>query len=284
MFSRRWIINYVLVVLIVIFTYVGNRFGVETGYQPQQSITGLKPENIESVQIQTADATLTLKRDSSGWMLESPIRWPANSANVERLFGIASTETDSRLAADEIDLATLGLQFPKATLRLNDTQVLFGATNNIGARRYTMIGSTVFLLPDVHLPFISQGLPGLVDRRLLPLRFRLSVLRLPEFELSRNEKNAWRLMDIDGIGQTQISELVENWQGLEASRVKLFNATTIPRHKIEVQLEDGQSHEFFVMSIEPEIVIANPQIGLQYHFRADLYYQLISLRADEISG
>ncbi len=284
MFSRRWIINYVLVVLIVIFTYVGNRFGVETGYQPQQSITGLEPEIIESVQIQIADATLAFKRDSIGWMLESPIRWPANSVNIERLLGIAFTETDSRLAADEIDLATLGLQFPKAVLRLNETQVLFGTTNIIGARRYTMVGSTVFLLPDVHMPFISQGLPGLVDQRLLPRRFKLSVLRLPDFELSRDEKNAWRLTDTDDFGQAQISGLVENWQGLEASLVKPFNATAIPRHKIEAQLEDGQSYEFFVVSIEPEIIIANPQIGLQYHFRADLYYQLISLRADEISG
>jgi len=38
------------------------------------------------------------------------------------------------------------------------------------------------------------------------------------------------------------------------------------------------------MSIAPEIVIAHPQIGLQYHFPADLYYQLISLRIDETPG
>jgi hypothetical protein len=38
------------------------------------------------------------------------------------------------------------------------------------------------------------------------------------------------------------------------------------------------------MSIDPEIVIAHPQIGLQYHFRADLYYQLIALRPHETPG
>ena len=35
------------------------------------------------------------------------------------------------------------------------------------------------------------------------------------------------------------------------------------------------------MSIDPEIVIANPAIGLQYRFRADYYYQLIALRRNE---
>ena len=284
MFSRRWIINYVLVVLIVIFTYVGNRFDVQTGFQPQQHITGIKPENIESVEIQTADTALALKRDNGGWMLESPIRWPANDVNVERLLTIASVETDSRLAANEIDLATLGLKFPKAILRLNDTEVLFGATNNIGARRYTMVGSTVFLLPDQHLPFITQGLTAMVDRRLLPRTDELTVFKLPGFEISRDDNNTWQLIDGVGFEQGQIATLVENWQNLEASRVKLFAANKVPQQKIRVQFADGQNQEFFVMSIDPQIIIANPQIGLQYHFPAELYYQLISLRADEISS
>jgi hypothetical protein len=37
------------------------------------------------------------------------------------------------------------------------------------------------------------------------------------------------------------------------------------------------------MAIEPEIAIAHPQSGLQYHFRTGFYDQLISLSANEIS-
>ena len=284
MFSRRWIINYILIFLIVLFTYIGNRFDVETGYQPQQSVTALKPENIETMEIQTADAELMLRREGDGWMLESPIRWPANDADVERLLSITSVKTDSRLAADEIDLATLGLQFPKASLRLNDTLVLFGGTNNIGARRYTMVGSTVYLLPDMLLPFMSQGLTGIVDQSLLPRRFELGALKLPGYEINRDANNAWRLVDANGIGQQQIEKLIDNWQNLQALRVKPFSAEKIPQQKITVQFDNDRNQDFFVMSIDPEIVIANPQIGLQYHFPADLYYQLISLRADEASG
>lgn len=284
MFSRRWIINYILIFLIVLFTYIGNRFDVETGYQPQQKVTSLKPEDIETMEIQTAEAELMLRREDGGWMLESPIRWPANDGDVDRLLGITSVKTDSRLAADEIDLATLGLQFPKASLRLNDTLVLFGGTNNIGARRYTMIGSTVYLLPDMLLPFMSQGLTGIVEQSLLPRRFELSALKLPNQEINRDADNTWRLIDADDIGKQQIAKLVDNWQNLKALRVKPFSAEKMPQQKITAQLADGRNQDFFVMSIDPEIIIANPQIGLQYHFPADLYYQLISLRADEASG
>lgn len=282
MFSRRWIINYVLVVLIVIFTYVGNRFAVTTGYQPQQRISGLNPADIDTLEIQTADVLLTLQRDAGGWMLESPIRWPANNINIERLLSIVNSDADSRLPADEINLATLGLQFPKAMLRFNDTQLLFGATNNIGERRYIMIDSTVFLLPDVHLPFFSQGLASIVDRRLLPPVFNLSRLKLPGLEISRNSNDNWQVANADGsFEQDQITRLVANWQDLEAARIKLFDTGATPRQKLEVVLQDDSRFEFFVMSIDPEIVIAHPQIGLQYHFRADLYYQLIALRPHE---
>jgi hypothetical protein len=284
MFSRRWIINYVLVVLIVILTYVGNRFGVTTGYQPQQRISSLKPADIETVAIQTADVSLNLRRDAQGWLIEAPIRWPANNINIERLLSIVNSETDSRLPADEINLAALGLQFPEAALTLNDTQLLFGATNNIGKRRYIMVGSTVYLLPDIHLLYFSQGLTGIIDRRLLPRRYRLESLKLSEFDISRDTNDSWQVIGMDGFEPDQIINLLSNWQELEATKIKPFNTGAIPRQKLVANLADGSSHEYFVMSIDPEIVIAHPQIGLQYHFPADLYYQLISLRPDETSS
>jgi hypothetical protein len=200
MFSRRWIINYVLVVLIVIFTFIGNRFGTTTGYQSQQRIINLKPADIQNVGIQTADVSLSLQRDTHGWLLDVPIQWPANSINMERLLSIVNSETDSRLPADEINLEKLGLQFPEAVLGLNDIQLLFGATNNIGERRYIMIGSTVYLLPDIHLQFFAQGLTAIVDRRLLPRRYSLTAAtpvtdgrRTMQTASSKIKSPAWRI-------------------------------------------------------------------------------------------
>jgi hypothetical protein len=284
MFSRRWIINYVLIALIVILTYVGNRFDVTTGYKPEQRISTLRPADIQTIGIQTADASLGLRRDAQGWLIETPIRWPANSINIERLLSIVNSETDSRLPADEINLAKLGLQFPEAVLTLNDTQLLFGATNNIGERRYLMTGSTVFLLPDIHLLLFSQGLAGIVDRRLLPPRYRLNKLKLAEFDISRNADDSWQVIGEEGFESDQIISLLNNWQQLDASKIKPFDTGEMPRQKLVASLADGSSYEFFVMSIDPGIVIANPQTGLQYHFPASLYYQLISLRRNETPG
>ncbi|MCP4387296.1 MAG: DUF4340 domain-containing protein [Gammaproteobacteria bacterium] len=281
MLSRRMIINFVLVFLIILLTWVGNRFNVQPGFQPELAITEIEATDIASMEIKTADASLTLGREGDGWVIETPIRWPANNVNIERMIDIVNSQTESRLDAAEIDLATLGLDFPKAMIRLNDTRVLFGATNNIGERRYTMIDSTVYLLPDIHLPFVSQGLTGIVDRRLLPRKLGLKSLKLPDLQLIRNADDSWQQDASNDFSEQQIAQLVGSWQGLGAKRIKVYNANVTPRQKIHAELEDGRNQVFYLMSIDPEIIIANPQIGLQYHFSVDFYYQLIALRHDE---
>ncbi len=278
MLSRRWIINYLLIFLILLFTWIGNKYGVKPGHGQKPEVSTLETADIGRIEVKTADVSLSLERGADGWNMVAPISWPANNVNIERLIDIVNSQTDSRLDADEIDLATLGLEFPGAMLRLNDTRVLFGATNNIGERRYTMIDSTVFLLPDIHMPFIIEGMPGLVDRRLLPARLGLVGLRLPGLRLERDAAGNWRAPEADIEGE-QIEQLIGNWEALEASRIREYRASGTPQQKIEAVLADGRRLEFFLMSIDPEIVIANPQIGLQYHFGRDYYYQLIAPRS-----
>ncbi len=280
MLSRRWIINYVLIILIIVFTYIGNRYDVKTGFQAEKTLSPLGPAEIESMEIQTADESIALRRVGQAWSLEAPIKWPANQINVARLLEIVDTPIESSLPADEIDLSALGLEFPRARLRLNQQSILFGETNNIGQRRYVMIDSTVYLLPDNHLPFISQGLAGLIDRRLLPRSLALRSLNLPDFELTRDGNDGWQADD-DRLDEERLAELVADWQGLEAARVQPYRAGATPREKIIARLEDQRELEFFLMSIEPEIVIANPELGLQYHFGDEFYYRLIALREDE---
>ncbi len=279
MLSRRWIINYVLIVLIVLFTYVGNRYDVQTGRDKRERVTTLRAADVNRIEIQTADESLALARTGSGWTLQSPVDWPANSVYVERLLDIANASTESRLPADEIDAATIGLDYPRAILRLGDTSVLFGGTNNIGQRRYVMIGSTVYLLPDNHLPFIAQGITGLVDRRLLPRGLAVEALKLPTIEITRDTSGQWH--GDSAADASALASLVDNWQGLEASKIQRYAAAATPKHKVQARLADGRRHEYFVLSIEPEIVIAHPAIGLQYHFSADDYYRLLAPRTDE---
>jgi len=280
MISKRWLINYVLILLIVVFTYIGNRYNVQPGYQPENRISRLKSQDIKQVRIQTADSSIQLNKVGTSWQIESPILWHANNIAVERIVGMVNAETDSRLPASEIDLSTLGLKFPKAILKLNETEFLFGATNNIGERRYIMSGNTVFLLTDKYLPFLTQGISGLVDRRLLPRSLPLQTLKLSTTTLNKTANSNWQSSS-ETITEAQASQIINQWQTLEATQISDYQSGQTPMQKVTAGLDNGGQIEFYVLSITPKIVIARPDLGLQYQFNKNHYYGLLAAPKDE---
>ena len=279
MLSKRWLINYLLIALVGIFIYSGNRYQATSGFPPVNSISSLKPQNIHTVIIETPNdkQQVVLRKTGNLWLFEKPVQWPANDTTVERLISIVQSESDSRLPADEIELATLGLDSPQVSLILNDTRIEFGTTNNIGQRRYVKIAATVYLLPDLHLHFITQGLIGLVDRRLLPRSVSLKSLKLADLILSKSSDDTWQGEAVGETEKERINMLGNNWQTLNAGRVKKYDNTKLPEQIIIARLEDGSEIDFFVMAIKPEIVIARPDLDLQYHFSEKHYYDLLSI-------
>lgn len=278
MLSRRWLINYLLIALICIFIYAGNRYQAKIEFPPKNSITSLKAQEIHSVIIQTADNDhFVLRKSSNQWRFEKPVQWPANNTTLERLISIVRSEADSRLDADAIDLAALGLQNPRATLTLNDTRIVFGTTNNIGGRRYVKIASTVYLLADIHLHFMTQGIVGLIDRRLLPRSVALETLELGDLSLRKKSDGSWQGDVVGEIETDRLNRLGNNWQTLDAGRIKNYDHSKAPIEKIVATLDNGSKIDFLLMAIYPEIVIARPDLGVQYHFAEKQYYDLLSI-------
>jgi len=273
--SKRWLINYALILLIMLFTYIGNRSGVEPGYNPQNRITSLKLQDIDRISIQTADDNINLTRTNGHWQIVSPIQWLANNMTIERILGIAISETDSKLPASEIDLSTIGLEFPKAILRLNDTHIHFGTTNQIGERRYLRVHSTVFLLPDRHLPLIMGGMNSLIDQRLLPRAINFSRLTIGPLQITQTSSGGWQ--DNNTSSTDQLNTIISHWQTLRASRIQTFKKKAAPLQKITASLDNDKDIDFFLMSIKPNIIIARPDLGLEYHFSKDQYYNLLAV-------
>ena len=164
MLSKRWIVNALLVVLIVGLSLVGVFFEPSATVEKKPAISQLTADQVDTIDIETGDLQLRLQRVNDGWDIESPINWPAQENNVRRLLSILKIEADALSDTADVDLAALGLQQPKASIRFNGIPLLFGATNNIGGRRYAMLDEKLYLLPDVHLVFVNQGLAGLIDR------------------------------------------------------------------------------------------------------------------------
>lgn len=278
--SKRMLINYFLLVLILVFTWIGVKYPItEDQMIDREAITHLKPQNIDHIKIETADHNIELSKQGQVWRIDRPIKWFANNVAAERLASMAGLHPQSKLPRNEIDLSTLGLRIPKAVVTLNNKAIYFGDTNSIGNRRYLMVDPMVYLASDVHYPFISQGVIGLVDERLLPSQLPLQSLAFSSFKLTR-DATGWH-SDNKGSAD-QAAQLIHNWQHSAASRITDYHAGSTPLQKITATLQDGSSIEFYVLSIKPEIVIARPDLQLSYHFPPSLYYKLLALaQSDE---
>ena len=139
MLSKRWLINYLLIVLIIIFTWIGVKNPIrEDQLINPNTITQLKPQQIDSIRVETADQTIQLQKQDGRWHITQPLAWLADNVAAERLTTLASSEFSSSLAKDQIDLSTLGLRIPRAVVTLNQKSIYFGDVNRIGNRRYLL--------------------------------------------------------------------------------------------------------------------------------------------------
>jgi len=271
------LINYLLIVLIVIFTWIGIKYPITKDQMiDREAITHLKPQNIDHIKIETADNNIELSRQGQSWHIDRPIQWFANNVAAERLASMAALHPQSKLPRNEIDLSTLGLRIPKAVVTLNNKAIYFGNTNRIGNRRYLMVDPMVYLASDVHYPFISQGVIGLVDERLLPSQLPLQSLAFSGFKLTQ-DATGWHSDNKGTAEADKAAQLIHNWHRSAASRITAYNERSTPLQKITATLQDGSSIEFYVLSIKPEIVIARPDLQLSYHFPPSQYYDLLAL-------
>ncbi len=276
MLSKRWIINYLLITLIIIFSWIGNKYPINEDQKiDQKTITSIKPQDVELLKIETADEMIQLQKVAGNWKITKPIEWLANNISVQRLVTLANLQPGSKLPIEEIDLSTLGLSLPRAVVTLNQQPVYFGGSNQIGNRRYLQVDSYVYLADDIHYPFIGLGLPGLVDNRLLPASLNLRSLQFNDFLVRKNQQT-W-VSDEASHSAEKTSQLISNWQTEPASKIQVYDTALSPMQKITATLVTGEVIDYYLLSIQPEIIIARPDLKLQYHFQDHLYYGLLSM-------
>lgn len=273
--SKRWLINYLLFFLIILFGYLGKPI---TDPKVVTTILSAEPQDVKTIKIETKDNILHFSKQAKHWQIVSPIKWPASDINLERLTSLVNLEPHSSLPSDQIDISTLGLRFPEAVISLDKDVIVFGDTNKIGSRRYLLVNDTVHLVEDNHLPLTTAGLTGFINKALLPKTLTLKELKLPQFTLSKNDSASWSVSpSLDDYSADQSNQLIANWQTLESANIKPYENKSTPLKKIIAQTSAGKL-EFFLLSIQPEIVIARPDLGVQYHFSDDFYYDLFSLK------
>jgi hypothetical protein len=248
---------------------------------PPVKLTALTPQQISRIHIErTGKDPLTLQKQDGHWRIAEPRQLPADDGRVNSLLRLVQETSQARFPAKPEDLHKYKLDKPAATLTLDDQVFAFGDIDPINGRRYVQLGTTVHLTTDMYFYQLDADMSSFVSTHLLPEQASISALTLPDIALTRDTQGHWQVQpDKPGLSADAIQTLVDAWRTTTALWVKNY-AKGSAQGSITMQLkEPAQELHFDIMARQPELILARPDLGLQYHLSAESAKALLELPA-----
>ena len=283
--ASRGLLNLVLVVLALgIGLIIYFEPGLEPADAPQPLVTQLAPDEAIGIHIERVkyDPVSFIKRNGHWNLITEQLELPASSFQVQALLRLLETSSSSRYAADTVNLESLGLQPPQATVTIDDVVILFGNTAPLDGRRYAQIDATVYLIEDRYQHLINAGWTNFVARKLLPENKNIRTLQLPDMTLTFTDKDQWQLSpEKPGVSADAIQQLLDHWNKVSALYARRYDGRTSDE-TITVEFSDSpETLTFMVIAHSPELVLARPDWGIQYHLSSGLEETLLTLSEPE---
>lgn len=281
--SRRSLLNLALLAVAgSLAALIALRPGLE---QPATlaTLTAIDPQTVAHIELtRLAGETLRFSKTGAHWDVVGATTLPADDFQVHTILALLQAGVVRSYPADSLKQAQIGLDPPQASVSCDDTRLELGATEAIDGLRYVRLGDTVYLVADRYAHLLNAGMSNFLQRQLLPDDAQLSELHLPGLTLTREDGVHWQLQpDTPGASADDINMLLGNWQRASALYVTRADADAdadANREKITVRLRDhGKALEFTIVARTPDLVLARPDWGMQYHLSADMGAQLLAL-------
>lgn len=265
------ILNLVLFIVVISLASI-IYFSEETSTELER-LTTIDVADITSITIHhNQNSTVIVKQQDGQWQITRPVNIAANDFRISSVLELINAPVHNKYSADEIDPASTGLDRPSTTVQLNDMHIAFGIVNPATDLRYIRLGDTIYTIEDVYYPLLSSNFSTLVSLNLLPNNSRITKLILVNQTISRDENNFWQ-SNID-ISADTINKTIDHWQNDQAFGVHQY----LEREQIGevfVYLENQPSVSFLITDTDPWLILARPEIGLEYHLDIEAYDNLI---------
>ena len=270
----RLLLNIALLALVAVLGY----YAYTTHQQQNQAdtafqLTALSADNIEHIIIRHNQRSVELRKRADRWRMLQPIDIEANGFRIDTLLKLLNTVSHADYEAAELELETYGLSEVITSIRLNDVVIEFGGTNPINNFRYVRLGDRVHMIDDHFYPLLSSQIGTLVARELLPSDAKIDKLVLPQMTLSRDDSQRWR--SSSATDPDLITETLHHWKNSQAFGVHNYMARE-SLADISVFLSgETKPIRFHVTDTDPWLIIARPDLDLEYHFNLELYERLL---------
>lgn len=250
------------------FLFIG-----ESDKDATKKLSGISADSINQISIHHHQRDIVLKKSDQGWRLTKPVEILANQFRIRTLLNLLGTSSHAQYKADDLDLDKYGLAIADTQISFNDTKIDFGIVNTITNLRYVKINNEVHLTDDNYYPLLSSQIGTLIARELLPSKSKINKLVLPEYTLTRDKNDLWQ--SVDDISSDAIVESIYQWTHKQAFAVHDYiEHESLGEIQVYLEGSDNSVH-FIITDIDPWLIIARPDINLEYHFNLEAYDALL---------
>ena len=218
------------------------------------------------------------------WQITEPVSIAANNFRINSILKLANAPIHNSYPISQLDTDKIGLNRSEESgseqntnttiVSFGDTALRFGIINPATNLRYIQIDETVYTIEDVYYPLLSSHFGTLVSLSLLPENSTIEKLVLINQTISKDGSGRWQ-SNID-ISADAIAATLEDWTTLQAFGIHEYMQRD-QLGEVFVYLEGkAEPLTFQVTDTDPWLVLARPELGLEYHLDIEAYDKLIA--------
>ena len=256
--------------IVLLFIVIGLAlFLVNTQKQEKENtevpLTAIDPATINSIMIdrkQSGDE-IRFNKVKGKWQMQSPWQLPANEFRINTMLKLLHAYSYTQFNVADIDLKRFLLDAPELAIQFNDTRIAFGDTSPLAKQRYVLVDNKVHLINDSLFEQLQAPATFFLDTRLLPEGASIKSIRFPDYSISM-ETGVWTVSPQSGTSADKLVAIINAWQTLDAISISKYEAADA-KDSIHIDAGAAGSYDFIIVSPQPKLVLARPDIGIQYH-------------------
>lgn len=277
-----------LVLFIVVISLASVIYFSEEQSSLLNKLTDENIDDIVSITIQHNKHRTVIQKQASPagesqWQITRPVAIAANNFRINSLLKLINAPVHNQYPLSEINAADTGLENPSTSLQLNDYLVEFGITNPATNLRYIKLNNTVYTIEDVYYPLLSSHFGTLVSLSLLPMQSNIESnmenhiekLILANQTITKNENGLWQ--SNSNLSADNINKTIDHWKSSQAFGVREYMPREENYGEVFIYFSgDQQPLRYRITDTDPWLIMARPEIGLEYHLDIEAYDRLIA--------
>lgn len=252
-------------------------------YQPEnlteKKLTSLNIDDIQSLRIPRDKGDIVLRKKDNHWQMLSPYEMPAHDFRIKQLLKLTQLTSTKVYSAEKLDLEKFSLAPPRARIQFNNTWIELGTTSPVTQQRYIKSDNTVLLAYDDSYPLINSQPSSFVSLSLLDQNDEIQGITLSEQKLEK-QQNKWLISPKQkNIGADDIQGFIQNWKMAKAFGVHAY----MKRKQLGQIIIKTKASEltFEITDKTPWLILARPDIGIEYHLDESMADKLLSIQPAE---